>query len=190
MEKMIETKAIVEGIMEKGNFEQLYKAVSEEEKKSKESTKENKEKQRENVRKIFLCSLLSHYRIYNLVFYKQHQYLHQRLQTFGSLPTILFTTFTHQHKYHQQQYSGNHNTCCCFCNTQIDRRYFITFSIQQYVVVFIYDLPGLLVSEKITHVGGMFQVDLTFLIYWAILLLLSYVFRYGEQLQQLSDETL
>lgn len=61
---------------------------------------------------------------------------------------------------------------------------------EQIISVFVYDLPSLLISEKITHVGGMFQVDLTFLIYWAILLLLSYVFRYGEQLQQLSDETL
>ena len=61
---------------------------------------------------------------------------------------------------------------------------------EQILTVFVYNLPGLLVSEKISHVGGMFQVDLTFLIYWAILLLLSYVFRYGEQLQQLSDETL
>ena len=61
---------------------------------------------------------------------------------------------------------------------------------EQILTVFVYDLPGLLISDKITHVGGMFQVDLTFLIYWAILLLLSYVFRYGESLQQLSDETL
>ena len=61
---------------------------------------------------------------------------------------------------------------------------------EQIMTVFVYDLPSLLISDKITHVGGMFQVDLTFLIYWAILLLLSYVFRYGEQLQQLSDETL
>ena len=61
---------------------------------------------------------------------------------------------------------------------------------EQILTVFVYDLPGLLVSDKITHVGGMFNVDLSFLIYWAILLLLSYVFRYGEELQQLSDETL
>jgi len=61
---------------------------------------------------------------------------------------------------------------------------------EQILTVFVYDLPGLLISDKITHVGGMFQVDLTFLIYWAILLLLSYVFRYGEELQQLSDETI
>lgn len=61
---------------------------------------------------------------------------------------------------------------------------------EQIMTVFVYDLPGLLVSEKITYVGGMFTVDLTFLIYWAALLLLSYVFRYGEELQQLSDETI
>jgi len=60
----------------------------------------------------------------------------------------------------------------------------------QIISVFVYDLPALLVSEKITHVGGMFKIDLTFLIYWAILMLLSYVFRYGQELQQLSDETL
>lgn len=61
---------------------------------------------------------------------------------------------------------------------------------EQIITVFVYDLPSLLVSEKITHVSGMFEVDLTFLIYWAIFTLLSYVFRYGEDLQQLSDETL
>ena len=61
---------------------------------------------------------------------------------------------------------------------------------EQIMMIFVFDLPSLLISEKITHVGGMFKVDLTFLIYWAILMLLSYVFRYGEQLQQLSDETL
>ena len=61
---------------------------------------------------------------------------------------------------------------------------------EQILTVFVYDLPSLLISEKIAHVGGMFEVDLTFLVYWAVLLLLSYVFRYGEQLQQLDDETL
>ena len=61
---------------------------------------------------------------------------------------------------------------------------------EQIVAVFLYDLPGLLISEKITHVGGMFKLDLTFIVYWAILMLLSYVFQHGEQLQQLSDETL
>ena len=68
--------------------------------------------------------------------------------------------------------------------------YNIILLTDQVITVFVYDLPGLLISEKITHVSGMFTVDLAFLIYWAILLLLSYVFRYGEALQQLSDETL
>ena len=61
---------------------------------------------------------------------------------------------------------------------------------EQIMTVFVYDLPNLLISDKIVHVDGMFQVDLAFVVYWAILLLLSYVFRYGEELQQLSDETL
>ena len=61
---------------------------------------------------------------------------------------------------------------------------------EQVMTAFVYNLPGLLISEKIVHVDGMFQVDLAFVVYWAILLLLSYVFRYGEELQQLSDETL
>lgn len=61
---------------------------------------------------------------------------------------------------------------------------------EQIMTVFVYDLPGLLIGEKIAHISANFTVDLSFLIYWAILLLLSYVFRYGEQLQQLSDETL
>ena len=58
------------------------------------------------------------------------------------------------------------------------------------IMVFVYDLPGLLISEKISQIGGTFQVDLSFLIYWASFTLLSYVFQHGQQLQQLSDETL
>ena len=53
-----------------------------------------------------------------------------------------------------------------------------------------YDLHLLLLSEKVTHIEFMFNFDLSFLVVWAVLLLLSYVFRYGEELQQLSDETL
>lgn len=58
------------------------------------------------------------------------------------------------------------------------------------LMVLMLDLPKLLVSEQITHVGFTFSADLTFLIVSAVFLLLSYVFQYGEQLQQLSDETL
>ena len=53
-----------------------------------------------------------------------------------------------------------------------------------------YDLHLLLLSEKISHVEFMFVFDLSFLVVYGVLLLLSYIFRYGEQLQQLSDETL
>ena len=62
--------------------------------------------------------------------------------------------------------------------------------VQQIMTLFIFDVPGLLTGDKITHVTQNFHVDLSFLICWAILTLLSYVFRYGEELQQLSDETL
>lgn len=53
-----------------------------------------------------------------------------------------------------------------------------------------FDLPGLLISEKITHISIESTFDLSFLLVAAVLYLLSYIFRYGEQLQKLSDETL
>lgn len=53
-----------------------------------------------------------------------------------------------------------------------------------------YDLPLLLLSEKVSHVEFMFVFDFSFMVVYGILLLLSYIFRYGEELQQLSDETL
>lgn len=60
---------------------------------------------------------------------------------------------------------------------------------EQFILIFAYDLRGLVLSDKIPMVDFNLEVDLGFLITWAILMLLSYVFRYGEQLQQLSDET-
>ena len=62
--------------------------------------------------------------------------------------------------------------------------------ISRILLIKAFDLHLLLLSEKIPHVEFMFNFDLSFLLVWGILLLLSYVFRYGEQLQQLSDETL
>ena len=53
-----------------------------------------------------------------------------------------------------------------------------------------YDLLRLLLSDKVTHVTFNESFDLGFLVIAAALLLLSYVFRYGQELQQLSDETL
>lgn len=52
------------------------------------------------------------------------------------------------------------------------------------------NLGELLVSENISHVTFNYSFDLDFLMIGAALLLLSYVFRYGEELQALSDETL
>ena len=54
----------------------------------------------------------------------------------------------------------------------------------------VYDLPGLLISEKIALVETNYTLDISFLICSGILILLSYIFRYGTELQQLSDETL
>ena len=62
--------------------------------------------------------------------------------------------------------------------------------ISNILLVKAYDLHLLLLSEKIPHVDFLFTFDFSFLFIAGILLLLSYVFRYGEELQQLSDETL
>lgn len=61
--------------------------------------------------------------------------------------------------------------------------------ISQILITKAYDLHLLLLSERIPHVTFQYTFDLSFLFIAGILLLLSYVFRYGEQLQQLSDET-
>ena len=54
----------------------------------------------------------------------------------------------------------------------------------------VYNLSKVIVNDQITHVTITNVFDLSFLIVAAILLLLSFVFRYGEELQQLSDETI
>lgn len=58
------------------------------------------------------------------------------------------------------------------------------------LIVIGFDLEKLLTSQQVTNVNINPQLDATFLLTGAILLLLSYIFRHGEQLQQLSDETL
>ena len=42
----------------------------------------------------------------------------------------------------------------------------------------------------IQSITSNYQIDLTFLVLFFILLLVSYIFRYGEELQQQVDETL
>lgn len=62
--------------------------------------------------------------------------------------------------------------------------------IEQAVTANRMNLQSLLMSEKIAGVSLNYEMDLTFLLVFAALKLLSYVFRYGEELQKLSDETL
>ena len=58
------------------------------------------------------------------------------------------------------------------------------------LTVLAYDLANVMVNNQITHISITNVFDFSFLFIAGILLLLSYVFRYGEELQQLSDETL
>lgn len=52
-----------------------------------------------------------------------------------------------------------------------------------------FHLDSLLQSSQIRSVTANFRYDLSFILVFFVLLLLSYVFHYGEQLQKLSDET-
>lgn len=66
----------------------------------------------------------------------------------------------------------------------------LTMLLEVLMIATQYQLPTLLLSDKITKVSFGYDVELGFLLVAAVLFLLSYVFRYGESLQQLSDETL
>ena len=52
------------------------------------------------------------------------------------------------------------------------------------------DLSALFLSDQITAVTTYYNFDFTFVITALVFFSLSYIFRYGEELQQLSDETL
>ena len=58
------------------------------------------------------------------------------------------------------------------------------------VAVHIFDLSTLLQSSQISGISTNFHFDVTFVILFFVLLLVSYIFQYGEELQKLSDETL
>lgn len=53
-----------------------------------------------------------------------------------------------------------------------------------------YNLSNLVNGSAISSVTVNYNLDLTFLIIFFVVLLLSYIFEYGVNLQQLSDETL
>jgi len=53
-----------------------------------------------------------------------------------------------------------------------------------------YQMADLLVGDTITSVAFHYEPDWTFVLTAVVLFLMCWVFRYGEELQQLSDETL
>ena len=63
-------------------------------------------------------------------------------------------------------------------------------AVSLYSLFIVQNMDALLISEKITHVDVNVSFDPSFLIIPAVFFLLAYVFKYGEQLQTLSDETL
>lgn len=63
-------------------------------------------------------------------------------------------------------------------------------AVSLFTVAAMQHIDALLISEKITKVDVNATLDPSFLIVAALLFLLAYVFRYGEELQTLSDETL
>ena len=57
-------------------------------------------------------------------------------------------------------------------------------------VIGLFGQQRIVVASDETFAMNTHQIDLTFLVVSAILFLFSYIFRYGEELQRLSDETL
>lgn len=62
--------------------------------------------------------------------------------------------------------------------------------INQQLLIRYYELSELFLSEKILAASFSYKVDHTCLLISGLLLLLSYIFSYGQSLQQLSDETI
>ena len=54
----------------------------------------------------------------------------------------------------------------------------------------IFHLNTLLLDSQIQSVTANFRYDVSFIVVFFVLLLMSYIFHYGEELQKLSDETL
>lgn len=63
-------------------------------------------------------------------------------------------------------------------------------SVSLFTLFIVQKMDELLISDKITNVDVNFSFDPSVLIIPAAFFLLAYVFKYGEQLQTLSDETL
>ena len=57
-------------------------------------------------------------------------------------------------------------------------------------LAYMYDFRTLFLNERIVGVSLEFVMDTNFILAFAVLYLLSFVFRYGEELQRQADETL
>lgn len=62
--------------------------------------------------------------------------------------------------------------------------------VMQHLIVYGFNLQELFLNENISGTSFNYSFDCTFLFIAAALFLLAHIFRYGTQLQQLSDETL
>lgn len=63
-------------------------------------------------------------------------------------------------------------------------------AIGTFAAVHLFNLSGLLQNSQVQSIRANFNFDVTFVITFFVLLLASYIFQYGEELQKLSDETL
>ena len=68
--------------------------------------------------------------------------------------------------------------------------YSVISAISLHFISGLYDLTALFKEGSIDAITVNYHYDVTFLIVAALLFLLSYIFRYGEELQRQSDETL
>ncbi len=66
----------------------------------------------------------------------------------------------------------------------------VLYAVTNIIIYNTLDVPSLFAADKVTCCTLSLDVNLTFLVWFAIFLLLGNVFRYGEQLQQQADETL
>lgn len=63
-------------------------------------------------------------------------------------------------------------------------------AVSSHIIFSIYDMNALFLSEKIASVSTFYHLNLTFVLYALVLMGLACIFRHGQELQQLSDETL
>ena len=68
--------------------------------------------------------------------------------------------------------------------------YSVITAVSLHFISGLYDLTSLFKEGSVDGIMVNYRYDITFLIVSALLFLLSYIFRYGEELQQQSDETL